>query len=69
MGRTIFLLSLATSGMDLTTRTFLHDLKYFLQLYLFKITQPRNQQQKVLEKEKINCYLSLFSQAAFPLVG
>lgn len=53
MGRTIFLLSMATSGMGLTTRIFLHYLKYFLQLYLFKITQPRNQQQKVLENEKI----------------
>jgi len=58
MGCVIFLLSLATPGTDLTTRIFLHDLSDFLLLYLSKITQ-----------EKINGYLSLFSQLAFPLVG
>lgn len=69
MGCMIFLLCLVTPAMDLTTRIFLHDL-YFLQLYLSKITQPRNQQQKVLNrKKKKKGYLSLFLQLAFPLVG
>lgn len=30
----------------------MHDLSYFLQLYLCKITQPRNQQQNILKQEK-----------------
>lgn len=68
MGSMIFLLCLATPDMDLTTRIFLHDLSYFLQPYLSKITQTRNQQQKVLNRKKKG-YPSLFLQLAFPLVG